>query len=436
MAVGERAAPRCRRATPRRLRRAPRMGARAVRRPLGGGVVARGVRRPRRLAVGVADLRGGVLPRRAGRSGSRRTASSCSRRRSSSSAPRRSRTTTCPACRRRRTCGARDGRSPTPGSDLAGIQSPGGARRRGGRLAPQRSEDLDDPRRLLHPPVRAVPHRPRRRAPPRPHVLPRAARRRGHHGARVRPPRRRRGLRRGVPRRRVRARRRRAAARLRRRAGASPWPPRRPSAGSRCAPPAGSRPRPRASWLARAVDADDSADDRLRDAVVDAWIDAEAYRSHVPRRHRHRSRASSPGAESSLNKVFWSELDVRLHDVALDLLGPDAELDARAWMKGYEFALVGPDLRRHQRDPAQHHRRARARPPAEVGPHVSFASPRTSSSSATPCAPCSTRSARPRARARRRGPTRPARSRDRMGAARRRWACSACSCPRPTAASA
>ncbi len=44
-------------------------------------------------------------------------------------------------------------------------------------------------------------------------------------------------------------------------------------------------------------------------------------------------------------KVFWSELDVRLHELALELLGLHAELvdgaDA-AWMKGYEFALAGP----------------------------------------------------------------------------------------------
>ena len=33
---------------------------------------------------------------------------------------------------------------------------------------------------------------------------------------------------------------------------------------------------------------------------------------------------------SSLNKVFWSELDIRLHRAALDLLGPDAELTAEA----------------------------------------------------------------------------------------------------------
>ena len=47
------------------------------------------------------------------------------------------------------------------------------------------------------------------------------------------------------------------------------------------------------------------------------------------------------GAESSLNKVWWSEMDVHLHDTALRLLGPDADLEG-AWMKGYQFALAGP----------------------------------------------------------------------------------------------
>ena len=45
--------------------------------------------------------------------------------------------------------------------------------------------------------------------------------------------------------------------------------------------------------------------------------------------------------ESSLTKVFWSELDVSLHETALDLLGFEAELES-AWMKGFEFALSGP----------------------------------------------------------------------------------------------
>jgi alkylation response protein AidB-like acyl-CoA dehydrogenase len=47
------------------------------------------------------------------------------------------------------------------------------------------------------------------------------------------------------------------------------------------------------------------------------------------------------GAEASLTKLFWSELDVRLHETALRLLGPDAEL-ANPWMRGFEFALAGP----------------------------------------------------------------------------------------------
>jgi alkylation response protein AidB-like acyl-CoA dehydrogenase len=56
----------------------------------------------------------------------------------------------------------------------------------------------------------------------------------------------------------------------------------------------------------------------------------------------------SMGAESSLNKIFWSEMDIRMHETALELLGAGAELegdasravDGGAWMKGYQFALA------------------------------------------------------------------------------------------------
>ncbi len=46
-------------------------------------------------------------------------------------------------------------------------------------------------------------------------------------------------------------------------------------------------------------------------------------------------------AESSLNKLFWSELDVRLHETAMDLLGPEAEVDG-PWSRGFLFSLAGP----------------------------------------------------------------------------------------------
>ena len=43
-----------------------------------------------------------------------------------------------------------------------------------------------------------------------------------------------------------------------------------------------------------------------------------------------------------MNKLFWSELDLAMHETALDLLGPDAETLDSAWMDGYLFALAGP----------------------------------------------------------------------------------------------
>ncbi len=53
----------------------------------------------------------------------------------------------------------------------------------------------------------------------------------------------------------------------------------------------------------------------------------------------------SLGFEASMGKVFWSELDVALHETALDLLGPIAEVrdgpDGR-WLEDYLFALAGP----------------------------------------------------------------------------------------------
>jgi alkylation response protein AidB-like acyl-CoA dehydrogenase len=85
-----------------------------------------------------------------------------------------------------------------------------------------------------------------------------------------------------------------------------------------------------------------AADDRLRDEVVDAWIDAEAYRWQTFLTVTRMADGEQLGAESSLTKVFWSDLDVRLHETALELLGPDAEMDESGWMKGYQFALSGP----------------------------------------------------------------------------------------------
>jgi len=93
----------------------------------------------------------------------------------------------------------------------------------------------------------------------------------------------------------------------------------------------------------------DNADPALRDQVVRAWMDAEAYQLYTLQTVTRVMEGGSIGAESSINKIFWSEMDVRTHETALALLGDNAELDggpsaesAGGWMKGYQFALAGP----------------------------------------------------------------------------------------------
>ncbi|MHB6911825.1 acyl-CoA dehydrogenase family protein [Streptomyces sp. DB-54] len=94
----------------------------------------------------------------------------------------------------------------------------------------------------------------------------------------------------------------------------------------------------------------DPADTALRDRVADAVIGARAYQLFTYANASRIAAGDSLGAESSLNKVFWSELDIALHDTALDLLGPYGALaddadDAPAhgsWAEGYTFSLAGP----------------------------------------------------------------------------------------------
>jgi alkylation response protein AidB-like acyl-CoA dehydrogenase len=78
------------------------------------------------------------------------------------------------------------------------------------------------------------------------------------------------------------------------------------------------------------------------DGVVDAWIGAQAYRLFTWGTVTRLADGGEMGAAGSINKVFWSELDIRLHETGLDLLGAEAELLETPWMDGYVFALSGP----------------------------------------------------------------------------------------------
>ena len=78
-----------------------------------------------------------------------------------------------------------------------------------------------------------------------------------------------------------------------------------------------------------------------RDRVADAWIGARAYRLYTLGTVSRLADGGELGPESSVNKLFWSHLDVELHETALDVLGPAAETD-RDWVDGYLFSLAGP----------------------------------------------------------------------------------------------
>ncbi len=77
------------------------------------------------------------------------------------------------------------------------------------------------------------------------------------------------------------------------------------------------------------------------DRVADAWIKAQAYRLYTWGTVTRLAEGQDLGADGSVNKVFWSELDLALHETALDLLGPAAEVES-PWLDGYTFALSGP----------------------------------------------------------------------------------------------
>ncbi|WP_419666018.1 acyl-CoA dehydrogenase family protein [Streptomyces sp. 2-1] len=97
-----------------------------------------------------------------------------------------------------------------------------------------------------------------------------------------------------------------------------------------------------ALWRAR------GRDPFTRDRVADAVIGARTYQLFTYAGASRFLDGEPIGPESSLNKVFWSEYDIALHETALDLLGGEGELtgtgeeEREGWAEGYVFSLAGP----------------------------------------------------------------------------------------------
>ena len=94
----------------------------------------------------------------------------------------------------------------------------------------------------------------------------------------------------------------------------------------------------------------DKTDRTLQAAVTRAWMDAQSYALSIYSTACRLIQGGKIGAEASINKIFWSELDVALHRTALSILGARAELvpqasddeDLGTWLDDYLFALAGP----------------------------------------------------------------------------------------------
>lgn len=102
--------------------------------------------------------------------------------------------------------------------------------------------------------------------------------------------------------------------------------------------------------LYRDNEATASQDPAIKEAVIRAWMDAESYCLSTYQTACRLSQGGKIGAESSTNKIFWSELDQNMHAAAMSILGARAELLAHApaaqgvgkWLDGWLFSQSGP----------------------------------------------------------------------------------------------
>ncbi len=111
-------------------------------------------------------------------------------------------------------------------------------------------------------------------------------------------------------------------------------------------------------------------DERTAQRLAEAFVEVKLFQLHNWRSLSRLEAGEPVGPEGSALKLYWSEMSQRLHRLALDVLGPAAGAVRRRrgqpGRRGVAAVLAllpgRVDLRRHQRDPAHHHRRTGAGP--------------------------------------------------------------------------
>ena len=81
-----------------------------------------------------------------------------------------------------------------------------------------------------------------------------------------------------------------------------------------------------------------SEDPVIRQKLAQAFLELEVFRLTNLRALSKMASSSVPGPEGSILKIFWSEMNQRLQQVAMETLGPHAQLkdfDEGRWVYGY-----------------------------------------------------------------------------------------------------
>jgi alkylation response protein AidB-like acyl-CoA dehydrogenase len=79
--------------------------------------------------------------------------------------------------------------------------------------------------------------------------------------------------------------------------------------------------------LLRLADQRDAFDDwRLRQHLAEAYTEVRLFQIHNWRSLTRLAKGEEPGPEGSALKLYWSEMTKRLHQTAMDVLGPEAPL--------------------------------------------------------------------------------------------------------------
>jgi len=76
----------------------------------------------------------------------------------------------------------------------------------------------------------------------------------------------------------------------------------------------------------------------LRQRLAQAYVDLEVFRLNTTRSLSMLNKTGAPGPEGSIQKLYWSELNQRMAQIAMEVLGPYAQLndyDGGKWVYNY-----------------------------------------------------------------------------------------------------